>query len=89
MGIHLFTVFFFFFPFNFQENFSCGRYQPDTLPILEISESSADEKLNYVVADIPFVIGDRVKFTVKMEELREMMVDSGVGWGAPMKKVIN
>jgi hypothetical protein len=42
-----------------------------------------------VVADIPFVIGDSVKLAVGLEELREMMVDSGVSWNAPMKKVIN
>jgi hypothetical protein len=58
-----------------------GYYQPDTLPVLEISKMKA-------FADLPFVIGDAVKFTVGLEELREMMVNSNLYWDAgEMKKV--
>jgi hypothetical protein len=65
-----------------------GHYQPDTLPVLVISKPKADEKTNDVVADPPFVVGDRVKVVVELEELREMVVDCGLGWDAgTMNKV--
>jgi hypothetical protein len=52
-----------------------GHYQPDTLPVLKISKSRADEKPKDVVADPPFVIGDRVKLAVGLKQLREMSVN--------------
>jgi hypothetical protein len=52
-----------------------GHYQPDTLPVLKISKSRADEKPQDVVADPPFVIGDRVKLAVGLKQLREMSVN--------------
>jgi hypothetical protein len=65
-----------------------GQYQPDTLPILVISKPRVDEKTNDVITDPPFVIGDRVKVVVVLEELREMVVDCGLGWNnGEMKKV--
>jgi hypothetical protein len=88
-----FTIFFIFY---FKAHFSCGplaatggHYQPDTLPVLEISEPRAEEKPNDVIAEFPFVVGDRVKFVVGLEELREMSVDCGLGWSTLEKKVIN
>lgn len=63
-----------------------GHYQPDTLPILVISKPRADEKTSDEVADPPFVIGDRVKLAVGLEELREMIVDSGMYWSPKITK---
>lgn len=51
-----------------------------TLPILVISKHRANEKTNDVIADPPFVVGDRVKVVVGLEELREIVVDCGIGW---------
>ncbi len=65
-----------------------GYYQPDTLPVLEISKPRVDEKTNDVIADHPFVVGDRVKVVVGLEDLREMSVDCGIHWKAGnIKKV--
>jgi hypothetical protein len=49
-----------------------GQYQPITLPVLVISKPRADEKTNDVIAEHPFVVGDRVKVVVGLEDLREM-----------------
>lgn len=57
-----------------------GLYQPDTLPVLVISKPRANEKTNEVVADPPFVVGDRVKLAVGLEELREMSVNCELDW---------
>lgn len=62
--------------------------QPDTLPVLGISKP--DEKTNDVIADPPFVVGDRVKFAVGLKDQREMVVDSGMYWyPGIMKRIIN
>ncbi|EFX64112.1 hypothetical protein DAPPUDRAFT_112333 [Daphnia pulex] len=53
-----------------------GQNQPDTLPVLGISKP--DEKTNDVIADPPFVVGNRVKFAVGLKELRETVFDSGM-----------
>ncbi len=57
-----------------------GHYQPDTLPVLEISKPMANEKTNDVITDPAFVVGDRVKVVVGLEELREIWVDYGMKW---------
>jgi hypothetical protein len=65
-----------------------GHYQPDTLPVLEISKPMANEKTNDVITDPAFVVGDRVKVVVGLEELREMVLDCWLYWNAgEMKKV--
>jgi hypothetical protein len=64
-----------------------GRYQPHTLPILKISKPKLDEKTNDVDV-LPLVVGDKVKFAVGLEELREIAVDCGLEWyPADMEKV--
>ena len=65
-----------------------GHYQPYTLPILKISKPKLDEKINDV--NLPLVVGDKVKFTVGLEELREIVVDwrianSDVSWNPASK----
>jgi hypothetical protein len=45
-----------------------------------ISKPRANEKTNEVVADPPFVVGDRVKLAVGLEELREMSVNCELDW---------
>ncbi len=57
-----------------------GLYQPDTLPVLVISKPRANEKTNDVVADPPFVVGDRVKVVVGLKQLREMSVNCELNW---------
>ena len=66
-----------------------GRYQPHTLPILKISKPKLDEKKNDVAVALPLVLGDKVKFAVGLEELREIVVDCGLEWNpTDMKKVM-
>ncbi len=65
-----------------------GHYQPHTLPILKISKPKTDEETNDVAVALPLGVGDKVKFTVGLEELREIFLDSGRRWNpADMKKV--
>jgi hypothetical protein len=48
----------------------------------------ADRKTNDIIANHPFVVGDRVKVVVGLEELREMVLDCWLYWNAgEMKKV--
>ena len=66
-----------------------GHYQPYTLPILKISKPKLDEKKNDVAVALPLVLGDKVKFAVGLEELREIVVDCGLEWNpTDMKKVM-
>ncbi|XP_046654681.1 E3 ubiquitin-protein ligase mib1-like [Daphnia pulicaria] len=67
-----------------------GHYQPDTLPVLVISKPRANEKTNDVVADPPFVVGDRVKVVVGLKQLREMSVNCELNWmNSEMERLVN
>jgi hypothetical protein len=66
----------------------CGRYQPHTLPILKISKPKLDEKTNEVAVALPLVVGDKVKLTVGLKELREIFLDSGREWNPANKKKV-
>jgi hypothetical protein len=57
-----------------------GHYQPHTLPILKISKPKLDEKTNDVDVALLLVVGDTVRVTVGLEELRELVVDCGLKW---------
>lgn len=67
-----------------------GHYQPHTLPMLKDFKSTKNKNTDEVATDLPFGIGDTVKFAVELEEVREMVVHSGLCWNADeIKKVIN